>query len=86
MATAIARSRLVESLGKSAGERLRVIRFLGKLSWQLAKLARKRSLASSFLSIFWVMVFGGTTACEKPLFQVVFVFEHFFYSSASLIL
>jgi hypothetical protein len=32
------------------------------------------------------MVFGGTTACEKPLFQVVFVFEHFFYSSASLIL
>jgi hypothetical protein len=41
---------------------------------------------NDFLSVFWVMVFGGTTACEKPLFHVVFVFEHFFYSSASLIL
>jgi hypothetical protein len=33
-----------------------------------------------------LVVLHGTTACEKPLFRVIFVFEHFFYSSASYIL
>jgi hypothetical protein len=28
----------------------------------------------------------GTTACEKPLFRGLFVFEHFIYSSAGYIL
>ncbi len=31
-------------------------------------------------------LFYGTTACEKPLFLSLFVFEHFFYSSAVPIL
>jgi hypothetical protein len=34
----------------------------------------------------WRFLFYGTTACEKPLLGVVFVFEHFFYSSATVIL
>jgi hypothetical protein len=34
----------------------------------------------------WWFLFYGTTACEKPLLGVVFVFEHFFYSSATAIL
>jgi len=38
------------------------------------------------LIFIWLMILDGTTACEKPLFQIVFVFEHFFYSSANLIL
>jgi hypothetical protein len=38
------------------------------------------------LVFIWLMILDGTTACEKPLFQIVFVFEHFFYSSANLIL
>jgi len=35
---------------------------------------------------FCLVLFYGTTACEKPLLEVVFVFEHFFYSSATAIL
>jgi hypothetical protein len=31
-------------------------------------------------------LFDGTTACEKPLFRGLFVFEHFFYSVLSNIL
>jgi len=30
--------------------------------------------------------FDGTTACEKPLFQFIFVFEYLIYSSTNLIL
>jgi hypothetical protein len=40
-----------------------------------------------FWKEFLNWVFHGTTACEKPLFpDVVFVFEHFFYSGATGIL
>lgn len=31
-------------------------------------------------------VIAKTTACEKPLFEYLFVFEHFFYSSAIFML
>jgi hypothetical protein len=48
--------------------------------------SRESLLLSLFGELFVYKVLDGTTACEKPLLQINFCFEHFFYSSAILIL
>ncbi len=40
-------------------------------------------LRDNFFSVFGLGFSSETTACEKPLFGCFFVFEHFFYSSAT---
>jgi len=39
-----------------------------------------------FAGFCYTKVLDGTTACEKRLLQIIFCFEHFFYSSAIFIL
>jgi hypothetical protein len=73
-------------------------RFFSKASLRVLVMELRKCLSrSGVLSISMVFVLPGrrltrglkneTTACEKPLFtDAFFVFEHFFYSSATPIL